>query len=416
MSYRGRRNKNIFTMKHKHRPASAIKAIVFVVALAVIIFLSYCIYDPIAKLVKGEFVSKASSSVASSSSSNKVSSKNESSAPAVSNSAKIHGVYLPKNYLSDTGALNTFIASAKDAKINLAVIDLKAEDGIINYNTSISKVKGTEAVIKNAPDAAAAAKALSDAGITPAARICAFKDPVAPTILRGAGVMYSGNHSINWLDPQNSRWLNPNSPDAQQYITDIVSEAVSMGYKQIFIDGLTFPTASNADKQGYYGDNMASKEEVLTNFVSALKTKVAASGAKLTVATSGLQALGQAQENIGQSTNIFDYSADYVAPNLSPSLLGLNVSVGGQVIAKPDTDPAAAVTAAANYLKSKNADKIGNALPFIQAYTNSSIGAGNYKTYSDDDIKNEIKALQSAGIESYILYNPKGTYNLSALK
>ncbi|HEX2937472.1 MAG TPA: putative glycoside hydrolase, partial [Ruminiclostridium sp.] len=288
----------IYSSRRRRRSSSALKTVIFIILAAAVVFVGYSISDPLIRLFSGNLKPTAASHI-SSSKSTASSSKKASSSKAGSSSklkaAAVRGVYLPKSYLSNTAELNSFISQAKSAGINLAVIDLKAEDGVVNYASKTDSAK--EAMAQGAPDASAAAKALSDAGITPAARICAFQDPVAPSVLRGAGVLYSQNHSMNWLDPSGNRWLNPNSQQAQQYITSLATEAVSLGYKQIFIDSLTFPTKGNPDSQGYYGDNMTSKEQVISDYVKTLKQQVNAAGGKLTVMAAGAAAVGQANEN-----------------------------------------------------------------------------------------------------------------------
>lgn len=418
MKYGRRKYKHIYATKHRRRSSNVLKIVITIIVLAALVFLGYCMFDPISKLIKGEYVPKPTSSESSSSevSSEASSAVTEEETPEVTTEA-VKGVYLTKNYLSDSTLLNQFITDAKANGINLAVIDIKGEDGIINYNTEIEGTKGTVIVAENAPDAKAAVKALSDAGITPAARICAFQDPVAPTVLQTAGVKYAGNHTINWIDSSNNRWLNPNSTDAQQYIINIASECVANGFKEIYVDGLTFPTTPNADSQSYYGDNMPSKEEVLSNFVTVLKTNVNSQDAKLTVMTSGPMSISQAQENIGQTQSIFSYSADNIAPVICPSTLGTsNVSINGTVVEKPDLDPTATVKAVAEYLKTSGGDKLSQTIPFIQAYTNTSLGESNYKEYTADDIKGEIASLKESSINSFILYNPDGQYDLTVVK
>lgn len=406
--------RSIYSSKHKRRGSGAAKWIIGIVAVAALIFLGYSIAGPLMKLFGGGH--STSSASAPSGSSSAPASATASKTPSKPTTAGIRGVYLPKSYLSDTAALNNFITQAKAAGINLAVIDLKAEDGIINYDTSLPMAKGTAMVAPNAPDASVAAKALEAAGITPAARICAFEDPVAPTVLRGAGVMYSGDHSINWLDPQNTRWLNPNSPEAQQYIEGLATEAVSLGYKQVFIDGLTFPTDGSPDTTGYYGANMPSKEQVIASFVTALQGKVDAAGGKLTVMSTGAAAVGQAQANVGQSQDVFSLSGDYFAPNLCPSLLPEGIKVGDTTIDKPDLAPGSTVSDIAQYLKTQDGGKLAEAVPFIQDYTDTALGYGNYHSYTSSDVKSELSALTSAGIGGYVLYNPQGQYDFSSLK
>lgn len=413
------RYRSLFTSRRRRRGATIGKVIAGIVVLGAVVFLGYSIADPLMALLSGKLTQNTSSAQSSSQAGSSAPSSSgapSSSTPAESSSA-IRGVYLPKKYLSDTNALNDFIAQAKDAGINLAVIDLKGEDGVVNYKTSIEEVQDTEIAAENAPDAAAAAKALSAAGITPAARICAFKDPLAPSVMRGSGVMYAGDHTLNWLDPTNSRWLNPYSQIAQQYIEDLAAEAVSLGYEQVFVDYLTFPTVGNPDKSGYYGENMPSKELVIADFVDKLHQRVNAAGGKLTVMTTGAAAIGQPAENCGQTADIFSLPCDYISPNLCPSLLNKNgVTIGSSQISKPDLTPGDTVRAIAQYLKDNNGDKVSTALPFIQAYTNTALGSGNYKEYTSEDIKAQIQALQGAGINGYVLYNPDADYDFSALK
>ncbi len=314
-------------------------------------------------------------------------------------------------------ALNSFITQAKASGINLAIIDLKAEDGVVNYASKLTELQGTGIVKLGVPDASVAAKALSAAGITPAARICAFQDPLAPSAMHGTGVMYSGDHTINWLDPTGKRWLNPYNATAQKYITDLAVEAVSLGYKQVFIDSLTFPTIGSPDSSGYYGSNLPSKEEVIASFTASLKTQVNTAGGKLSVIMPGAAAIGQAAPNMGQSQDIFSLSGDFICPNLCPSLFTkTGFSVGGTAVTNPDLTPGNTVRVVAQYLKTQEGTKLSTALPIIQDYTNTSIGSGYYKTYTSDDVKAEISALAGAGINGYILYNPTGTYDFSAIK
>lgn len=408
--------KGIYSSSHRHT-TQALKLVAGVIVVCALIFVGYSVGYPIFEYAMGNWKAPSSSSAASSKASSKASSSKTSSASAVAATAKIRGAYLPKKYLSDTAALNEFITKAKAAGINLAIVDLKAEDGVVNYNSKITEIQGTGIVAQGAPDGSTAAKALEAAGITPAARICAFQDPLAPSAMRGTGVMYSGNHSINWLDPSNKRWLNPYNEKAQQYIEDLAVEAVSLGYKQIFVDSLTFPTVGYPDKSGYYGDNLTTKEQCIADFTSKLKQQVNADGGKLSVIMPGAAAIGKAATNLGQSQDIFMLSGDMISPNLCPSLLSKDsVVVGSTTVSKPDLAPGDTVNAIAQYMKTQDGDKLKNALPIIQDFTNSSLGDGYYKEYTASDVKAEITALSNAGIGGYILYSPDGTYDFSGIK
>ena len=140
-----------------------------------------------------------------------------------------------------------------------------------------------------------------------------------------------------------------------------------------------------------------------------------AAGGTLSVVTSGQQAVGQAQANVGQTQSIFAYAADAVSPNLSPALLGTSIKIGSTTVANPDLTPGKTVAAAAQYLKAQSSNKTSTVVPFIQDYTDTALGTGSYKNYTPSDVKAEIAVVKAAGTRGYILYNPQGSYDFSGL-
>ena len=388
-------------------------------AAAAVVFIGYSIEPTVRDLIAGKYHASSSSTAHTSSSdsaksvsSKAASSKSTSTSSTVSSQSALHGIVLSQSSLSDTQTLDKTAATAKQAGINLAIIPLKSEDGIVAYNSKISEVQGTSIVAQNAPDASLAAQVLTKNGITPAAKISCFKDPLAPLTMRDASVLYSADHSQRWLDASGNRWLNPYNSQAQQYIIDLAKEAVSLGYKQIYLDNLEFPLY---DQKAWYGDNLSSKSDALKAFVTEAEKQVQAAGGKLSVITTGAQSIGQGSSDAGQEQGVYTYGSDLFSPNLCPSLLGLNVTVNGSVINKPDLSPGDTVSAIASYLKGQAGTNLDKTTPLIQAYTNTTIGSGNYKQYTSSDISAEISALKAAGITSYILYSQDGSYDFSGI-
>jgi hypothetical protein len=323
----------------------------------------------------------------------------------------LKGVFLPSSFLSNLQALGSTATAEKQAGLNFAAIELKGDNGLVNYSSKISEVQGNGIVAPNAPDASTAAALLARDGITPAAVISCFKDPVAPLSMPAAAVHYAGDHAQRWLDNSGNRWLNPYSAQAQQYIIDLAKEAVSEGFKQIYLENVEFPTD---DSKAWYGDGLPTKEVELRTFVAAAAKQVEDAGGKLSVIMPGASALGQGNAQMGQDQSIYGFSADYLSPNLCPSLLGA-ITIGANTIAKPDLAPADTVTAAAAYLKAQSGAGLDKTVPFIQDFTNTALGAGNFKQYTVADVNAEIAALSGAGIDSFVLYAPDGIYDLSGL-
>ena len=49
--------------------------------------------------------------------------------------------------------------------------------------------------------------------------------------------------------------------------------------------------------------------------------------------------------------------------------------------------------------------------PWLQDFTASYLGAGNYKKYGKAEVEAQIKALNENGIEEYLLWNAGNTYS-----
>ena len=411
-----RRKKPIYS-KHRRGYVGALKIAGILLGCAVIVFLGYSLEPVIQNLASGKY--SASSQVKTSSSSKtSASSKSSSSSKSASSateSTQIKGIYLPQSALKDTASAGNTAAEAKKAGINTAVVELKGENGVVAYASKVAQAQGQGIIASGAPDASVLAQELTKDGLTPAAKISCFKDPVAPGTMRSAAVLYSGDHSQLWLEyngDSRTNWLNPYSTDARQYIIDLAKEAVSLGYKQIYLDNIEFPVN---DEHAYYGDGLPTKEEALKAFMAEAMQQINAAGGKVSFIMPGDASAGAGAAQKGLDQSIYAFTADYYTPNFCPSLMKLGITINGAAIAKPDLAPGNTVAAAASYLASLSGAKTSATVPFIQAYTNSSLGEGNYTQYTATEINAEIASLKNAGITNYILYSPTGAYDFTGL-
>jgi hypothetical protein len=409
------KQKSIYSKRHRRRSGPLLAAVMLAAAV-ILLFIGWSIEPMVQDLITGKYrVPTGGSSKSSSrpsSSSKPASSSSNTSKPA---QISLKGLYLSQSSLSDLQGLDKAAAAAKQAGLNLAVVELKGEDGLLHYASKISEAQSGGMIAPNAPDAAAAAQELIKNSLTPAAEISCFKDPIAPYSIPNSYVLYSGDHAQGWLDnpaPSGHRWLNPYSTAAQQYIIDLAVEAVGLGYKQIYLNNVEFPIN---DSKAWYGDGLPSKEDALKSFVADATKKIEAAGGTVSVIMPGGASVGQGDPQTGQDQSIYGFAADYLSPNLCPSLMGSGITIGGASIPKPDLTPGDTVTAAAVYLKSQAGAKLSVTVPFIQAFTNTGLGNGNYKQYTSADINAEIAALKNAGITNFVLYAPDGSYDLSGI-
>lgn len=135
--------------------------------------------------------------------------------------------------------------------VRWAVVPCKDSQGYVYYPSAVPIAQSS--LSATGFDAAAVA-ALKEAGITPVASICAFRDPLAPYVDRDLAVHYQDTDYF-WLDAAadagGQPWLNPYSDGAVGYITALMDEARALGFEQIWLTGVQFPTIAGRQKASY---------------------------------------------------------------------------------------------------------------------------------------------------------------------
>ena len=150
-----------------------------------------------------------------------------------------------------------------------AVVPCKYSQGYVYYQSGAAAAQSS--ISATTFDAAAVA-ALKDAGLTPVAAICAFRDPLAPYADRSLAVRYQDTDYF-WLDAAadagGKPWLNPYSDAAVGYITALIDEVRAMGFEQVWLTGVQFPTTAGRDKANYGDTAGVSMGQRLAQVLSA---------------------------------------------------------------------------------------------------------------------------------------------------
>lgn len=269
-------------------------------------------------------------------------------APTVEATA-LRGVTLPYTALRDTAALKLTCKAAADAGNTCAVVELKTETGALHYASETDLGKAVGAQTEGALTLAAltdAFAAMREAGLTPVARLFAFKDATAPKKLADAKITTTGHADWTWYDgdPQNGGkpWLNPYSDAAQTYIVSLAEELYTAGAGALLLDGVCFPTQT-AQAQLAVGNNAAlSKAEVLKQFITRVHNL--REDAPLLLCGSVNAFLGN--NTAGFDGNPRDFGCTAIVPDLRLSALGKRLVIGDKRFT-PSDETLADITAAA---------------------------------------------------------------------
>ncbi|MGM0874617.1 MAG: putative glycoside hydrolase [Bacillota bacterium] len=324
----------------------------------------------------------------------------------------VRGVYVT-GHSAGGATFEKLTSMIKNTDLNAMVIDIKDDFGNLTYQPdksspfySISKnyIKNPKNVLKT----------LEKEQIYPIARVVVFKD----TVLANNNPELSFKEGKNvWKNGRGESFVNPFLQEVWDYNVNIAIEAAKLGFQEIQFDYVRFPEGfERRDDELTYSagkyansdqNNVQKRVTAVTDFVSYAKGKLEPYGVKVSVDIFGYTATLPEAPGIGQNFSKISEHVDVISSMIYPSHW---TSYFG--IAKPDLEPYRLIT---EYSKVENQklEELKNkptSRPWIQDFTASYLGKGNYQTYGKEEVEAQIKALNEQGINEFLLWNAGNTY------
>ena len=150
-------------------------------------------------------------------------------------------VFLPYHMMFDTAAVDSFLASIRDTGVNTVIIEVKAPSGALAF---VSQTPHALSAESNAPLLALKAK-LNQAGYAVVASFSCFRDNALPRSRPELG--FATRDGALWEDSMRYTWLNPYPEDSQVYLISLLSEVYGLGFHEILLSNLSFPSVSGAE-------------------------------------------------------------------------------------------------------------------------------------------------------------------------
>lgn len=154
--------------------------------------------------------------------------------------------------------LESVIDELQQGKYTSAMFDLKRSDGTISYLSRLATIETYGAVSSPAADMENSIRLLKENDVLPIARICCYKDNIAPTADPSAALTKAG---VVYTDEGSNTYLNPNSDIAYSYIKEIIEEAANMGVSIFVLDYCDLPEQI----RGSYDDGFETLAKKLYN-------------------------------------------------------------------------------------------------------------------------------------------------------
>ncbi|MDU7164108.1 MAG: putative glycoside hydrolase [Anaerococcus vaginalis] len=314
----------------------------------------------------------------------------------------------PKTYkkvinLVDKTKLNTLVVDVKDDFGNITC-DFKSNDKDIKYATD--KLINVENFINK----------MHKKGIYLIARISTFKDPVISERhpdwafrLEDGSLLKNNNDEV---------FINPYMNEVRNYNLKIAELAAKAGFDEIQFDHVGFAEGfENFDADLTYSkgkwENIKMKEgdkriDAITSFVKEAREMLQDYDTPCGIDVFGYSMQVGRAEGIGQDFKELSNQADVMSSIIYPS----NWNLYSFDIEKPDLEPYELVK---KYLKEEQKvfseiDHKPQSRPWIQDFTASWLGIGNYMEYDAKAVEEQIRAIYDSGQDEFLLWNSNSKY------
>ncbi|MFD1031191.1 putative glycoside hydrolase [Metaplanococcus flavidus] len=299
--------------------------------------------------------------------------------------------------------------------LNAMVIDIKEDYGYLTYKPEEGSTLDEYGIGQNyIKDPRAMLERLEEEEIYPIARVVVFKDSALADARPELSFM-DGN-SV-WKNGRGESFVNPYMKEVWDYNVEIAIEAAKLGFKEIQFDYVRFPEGfenraetlkySKGEYDGEEYDGVQSRVDAVTDFVAYAREQLEPYDVEVSVDIFGYSATLPEAPGIGQNFSKISENVDVISSMIYPSHW---TSYFG--IAKPDLEPYKLVD---EYSKVENAKlaELENppvSRPWLQDFTASYLGSGNYLRYGKAEVEAQIKALNDNGIDEFLLWNAGNTY------
>lgn len=156
-------------------------------------------------------------------------------------------------------------AQTPERVYNAAAVTVKGGTGSVYFDSGAA-VSGS---VRIADDTGAALAEITGetSSFYTIARLGCFHDPkAAGSNVEGMGLKNTGGYIF--YDGNNSQWLDPGKPAARRYLCGLAKEAAALGFDEILLTGVSYPTEGKLDKIDY---GETPREENLTAFLEEMR-------------------------------------------------------------------------------------------------------------------------------------------------
>lgn len=255
-------------------------------------------------------------------------------------------------------------------------------------------------------------------GIYVIGRVTTFKDSIITEKHPDWG--FTLDDGSLWKNAQDEAFMNPFLKEVQDYDLKIAKLAAQAGFDEIQFDYVRFAEGFETfgDTLDYSKDEFENNTEMdegekrvaaITGFVQRAREELQKYDVPISIDVFGYALQVRHAEGIGQDFDKMANQTDVISAMIYPSHWGS----GSFDLDKPDLQPYELVK---RYLDEEQEvlgalDHPPLSRPWIQDFTASWIGEGNWMEYDADAVQAQIDAIYDQGQNEYLIWNANSEYS-----
>jgi len=317
----------------------------------------------------------------------------------------VKGLYLTAWTAGSSALREKVLGIADRTEINAVVIDVR-DMGQMYFKTGIPLADESKATMVAVPRPKALFDSLEKHHVWPIARIACFRDDYVTKKHPEQAVQLKGGKV--WHDRAKHGWLDPYNKKNWDYLAATVDYALDMGFPEIQLDYVRFPSEGKSATQVFpakseYAKKGDRNEDVIAAFAKFISDRVHARKAVISADIFGIISSTKGDEGIGQQLEKVAEPFDVLSPMVYPS----HFAKGEYGIKDPNRSPYEIIKKSlADYKKRIPKVEIR---PWLQDFSLMGVH------YGDSEVRAQIKAVHDLGYQGYLLWSPKNRYTESAL-
>ncbi|HEY5891487.1 MAG TPA: putative glycoside hydrolase [Acidimicrobiia bacterium] len=295
----------------------------------------------------------------------------------------VRALRVAANAAGDPAQFQQLLDLADETAVNALVFDTKTEGGLVLYDTGVALAHEMGAVRDTYDPVELIAKA-KEHGLYTITRIVSFDDAIK-------GDKYP-SHAIA------GRWIDPRIRDAWTYNLDLAVEACELGFDEIQLDYVRFPSGDAVKISGQLDMSQAERVGAVAAYVAEARSLLHPLGCSLSADIFAIVVSASNDQGIGQRPEELSAHLDALSPMIYPS----HYSNGWLGYDDPNEHPYD-VTADAIDDSMLRMEPGTELRPWLQSFW-----------WTSEQIRRSIQAAEDRGV-GWMLWNIESNYSRSSL-